>query len=184
MDEAQKCLNAPERKVILQNISRRTHTRLRYPGGPTRVPKNGNAVRYPGRPYDPPGYAMTSWRLCARATRVNKHLENNMAVMNTNLFTTGGGGRCKGKQKMRSSKMGNGTWIHHYHGGMWNFLFTTFAAWQLKLFWSYDLMSTSGCQSPLEVQPSSHSVWLTDLTHRWYAPGFHWRKPQWQIWWS
>ena len=43
-------------------VSRRTHTRLRYPGGPTRVPKNGNAVRYPGRPHDPPGYAMITWR--------------------------------------------------------------------------------------------------------------------------
>ena len=41
--------------------------------GTTRVPKNGNADRYPGRPHGPPVYAMTTWRLCARATRVNRH---------------------------------------------------------------------------------------------------------------
>ena len=57
-------------------------SQLRYPGGPTRVPKNGNAVRYPGRPHGPPGYAMDTWRLCARATRVNRHFEENMASLN------------------------------------------------------------------------------------------------------
>ena len=75
MDEAQERENAPGNKIILRNISRHIHTRHRYPGGPTRVPKNGKAVRYPGGPHGPPGYAMATWRLCARATRVNRHFD-------------------------------------------------------------------------------------------------------------
>ena len=45
VDEAQERENAPGNKITLRNISRHIHTRHRYPGGPTRVPKNGNAVR-------------------------------------------------------------------------------------------------------------------------------------------
>ena len=61
---------------ITEHITAHTHPASVpgwHVGGPTRVPKNGNAARYPGRPYDPPGYAMTTWRLCARATQVNRH---------------------------------------------------------------------------------------------------------------
>ena len=52
VDEAQKCVNAPERKVILQNISRRTHTRLRYPGAPP--PPHPPPPTPPPTPHPPP----------------------------------------------------------------------------------------------------------------------------------
>ena len=96
MDEAQERENAPGNKIILRNISRHIHTRHRYPGGPTRVPKNGNAVRYPGGPHGPPGYAMATWRLCARATRVNRHFVLyiaaylwNIAIQCSNCYAVG-----------------------------------------------------------------------------------------------